>query len=120
EAILPICREAGLPVLLPSAGDPDLNHHGPPGAPPIGFSLLPPNTESLTGAVDWAAAQGVRKIALLFRGDAFGRQAAQGVRRRAEELNLHVAWDRAYASAAEIWQIAVELEGEFPSGPDAP
>lgn len=37
---------------------------------------------------------------------------AQGARRRAHELGLRIAWDRAYSSAAEIWEVAVELEGE--------
>lgn len=110
-AILPICRQAGLPVLLPSAADPALDLAGGPGEPPIGFALLPPNEEALTGALDWAAAQGAKRVALLFRDDPFSAQAARGVRRRAEELQLRIVWDESYADSRGIWEAAVRRFG---------
>lgn len=111
-AVMPVCREAGLPLLVPSAGDPNLDLRGPEGNPPIGFSLLPSNTESLTGAVDWAAARGIGDVALLFRAEPFSQQAAGGARGRARELGLHIQWDLTYSSAAEIWEIAFKHEGD--------
>lgn len=111
EVILPICRRHGVPVLVPSAGESDLDLTGSLASPPIGFSLLPPNDEALTGAVEWAASVGLQRIALLFRNDPFSRQVALGARRRAKDLGLHVVWDRTFSNAAEIWATSMELFG---------
>lgn len=108
-AMLPVCRRTGIPAVLPSAGDPGLDLRDPSGrpcAPPVAVSILPPNDQALVGAVEWAAAYGARRMALLFRNDPFSQQVRAGALRRAVELGLTIVWDRAFESAAGIWEAA--------------
>ncbi|HEX6972435.1 MAG TPA: ABC transporter substrate-binding protein, partial [Limnochordia bacterium] len=112
-AALAVARRFGLPLVVHAAGDPDLDLMAADGRAPLAASVLPPNDRALSGAVAWGAAQGARRIALLFRSDPFSRAVAAGARRRALELGLQILWDRTFERSAAIWEVAYGAAGAF-------
>ena len=96
-AVIPIIEGASVPCLAAAAADRSLWEKGRRWC----VQMLNPADTFLKGAIELAAAQGARRLALVYRRSRFVNGVMDGARAMARDVGLHVVTVRTYRRLAE-------------------
>ncbi|MFQ5853273.1 MAG: amino acid ABC transporter substrate-binding protein [Candidatus Binatia bacterium] len=96
-AVMPVAEGAGVPCIAAAAADQSLWENGGRWC----VQMLNPVGTFLAGAVELAAAQGARRLALVYRRSRFVNGVMDGARAMARDVGLDVVTVRTYRRLAE-------------------